>query len=311
MTFETSVGFDGPMYEDGWAKLAAMIGQRFSVGGPTDWQVAQVTGTRQVSVAAGAGFATGIRSSTAGSTLLTVPQPTFGRWDLLVCRRNWNPNTATGETPASFVLIPGDTTGTTSAATVPTRAPTSYPAGYNDNPGTLVDQPLAWVWTRNSDTSMAVFDLRTQPLDSILKTQAGIFITVVTGSVLPSVSVALGGAASATSLPFGELRDKEGWAASESNPSRITPTTPGWYRVTFFASWAGNSNGNRSYLLAKNNIPFLSPTQSADPAQNFGTTSLVPMNGTTDYLVNTVAQSSGVSLSVTARLSIEYVCPLI
>ena len=168
MTFQTSVGFDGPMYEDGWAKLAAMIGQRFSVGGPTDWQVAQVTGTRQVSVAAGAGFATGIRSSTAGATLLTVPQPTFGRWDLLVCRRNWNPNTANGETSASFVLIPGATTGTTSAAAVPTSAPTSYPAGYNDTPGTLVDQPLAWVWTRNSDTTTAVFDLRTQPLPALI-----------------------------------------------------------------------------------------------------------------------------------------------
>lgn len=169
MTFQTSVGFDGPMYEDGWAKLAAMIGQRFSVGGPTDWQVVRVTGTRQVSAAAGAGFAAGIRSSTVGATLLTVPQPTFGRWYLLVCRRNWNPNTANGETPAGFVLIPGPTTGNTSAATVPTSAPTSYPAGYNDAPGTLVDQPLAWVWTRNSDTSMAIFDLRTLPLDGLIK----------------------------------------------------------------------------------------------------------------------------------------------
>lgn len=149
----TNHGFNGTVDEAAWARMSR-VGQAEGVDSPSAWAVTQGTG-RQVSCAAQSGwaFAAGVESKETAALTANLTTPVSGGWFLVVRRINWSAKTVTLET------IAHDTTSTT----IPAAPPTTYPS-YNQNPGVLYDQPLAWAWCRSSDTTVVVFDLRKLPL---------------------------------------------------------------------------------------------------------------------------------------------------
>lgn len=109
-----------------------------------------------------------------------------------------------------------------------------------------------------------------------------------------------------TALTFdSEIIDTEGAHSTATNPSRVTPKTPGWYVGWFGASWASNTTGRRHILPRKNGSLLVSagsygrvdwrPTASGTVQKGFRF--WMPFNGTTDYVDLAVLQTSGGSLS--------------
>jgi hypothetical protein len=142
-------GFDGTVTESSFSQMMRGAGMRDSVATSAAWLVTQGTG-RQVSVAAGVAYATGVVSVSDAAQLASLSTPVNGQWHLVVRRVNWTSNTVTVAT------IPHTITTTT----IPTVPPTTYPT-FNDSEGVLLDQWLAWAWVRSTDTTVTLFDLRT------------------------------------------------------------------------------------------------------------------------------------------------------
>lgn len=117
-----------------------------------------------------------------------------------------------------------------------------------------------------------------------------------------------------TALPFQtEVIDTESIHSLTTNPSRVTPKTPGWYIGHFGMSWATNTAGKRHAVPRKNGtlnnattygrVDWL-PTSSG--AVNRGFRFFMPFNGTTDYVEVAVFQSSGAALSTFAASTQDY-----
>lgn len=106
-----------------------------------------------------------------------------------------------------------------------------------------------------------------------------------------------------------ELTDTLGWHSSITNPSRITPTIAGWYRLTGGMGWSGHATGRRKHSWLKNGSAIVGGGTSYY-AVNSGvilhlfSSPLVYLNGTTDYITVSVWQDSGSTLTnVTGDLS--------
>ena len=163
-------GFDGTVTERDFSRILRGAGVRDSVETAAAWNVTQGTG-RQVSVAPGVAYAAGVVSDSALAILASLPTPTNGQWHLVVRRINWSTNSVTVAT------IPHTTTSTT----IPTAPPAGFPV-FNNNTGVLVDQHLAWAWVRSTDTTVAVFDLRS------VQGVRGVDLPVANFAALPLVS---------------------------------------------------------------------------------------------------------------------------
>lgn len=167
----TNAGFDGTVDEQQFARMM-YIGAGDGVDVAGAWAVTQGSG-RQVSVAAQSGwaFAAGVVSRETVALTTSVPTPTQGAWHLVVRRIDWTAGTTTSG--VSIALVAGVTTSTTTAPSMP---PATFPGGLNVNPGTLYDQPLAWVFVQSVNTTLTIFDARKLPLGprvSALERQSG------------------------------------------------------------------------------------------------------------------------------------------
>lgn len=144
VTIADSVGYEGTVDEPDWARLMAYAGGRqYGVVGDGDWKVTAGTADREVRIAPGMGFGSGVldRTTTAASLILPAP-PSGSRWHLVTVRRDWGAN------ESSFDSIPGGT-GT---AQIPTRETT---------PGTADDQPIALVRVQAGQSQVVeIRDLR-------------------------------------------------------------------------------------------------------------------------------------------------------
>lgn len=102
-----------------------------------------------------------------------------------------------------------------------------------------------------------------------------------------------------------EVIDTEGVHSTSTNPSRVTPKTPGWYMGWFGCSWATTSTGRRLVMMRKNGTGTGSagtfgrvdwrPTSAGNAQKGFRFFQY--FNGTTDYVELMVYQSSGAALS--------------
>jgi hypothetical protein len=109
-------------------------------------------------------------------------------------------------------------------------------------------------------------------------------------------------------VAYTELSDTLGWHNPSSNPTRITPTVAGTYRVTAWMVWATNVTGVRFMNVSKAGA-IITGTETAPGLQGRGYGSVVlevPMNGTTDYLELTTRQSSGAALALTGGITVEW-----
>mgnify|MGYP000210912937 CR=1 FL=1 len=148
-------GFPGTVNATEYAKSWHLGGADGCDG--TGWLTTQGTG-RQASTASGDAFASGILSTNSAPILTAIPTPVAGQWFLIVRRINW-----AGSGTVSVAAVAHTTTTTT----VPTSPPGTYPT-INTAPGSMYDHKLAWAWARNTDTTMAFFDLRKNPLPTRL-----------------------------------------------------------------------------------------------------------------------------------------------
>jgi hypothetical protein len=144
-----SVFYDGVVTEVGWAKAHPHIGSsEYGVHGPGDFKVTAHPSTPfAVNVAPGNAWGYGVYDESGSIATVTCDAPAAGttRWDLIAIRRNWQP--AAGG-PSAIIKVNGATTK-------------AIPAGRENNPGVLDDQPLYLVqWTAGQTQPTALVDLR-------------------------------------------------------------------------------------------------------------------------------------------------------
>lgn len=163
-----SWGYNGPLYQENWAKLAARMGTRYVVdpdSGLNPFGVTAIAGSRRISVGAGAALAAGVLCELPTAEVIDLPTVAagVGRLHLVALRRTW------GETPASTLELLYY--GADSNLGPRASWPASYPATFRSEPGVVDDQPLAWVWYNGSNNTVQVSDLRTYTLDAIIRAE--------------------------------------------------------------------------------------------------------------------------------------------
>lgn len=130
-----------------------MLGTKYCVEDAAALAPTQVAASRNVSIAAGSAFGRGVKTTLSAPEAVTIATPVAGQWYLIVLRRTW----ATKVT--ALVALPSTTTTATlpdiTAISVPTTA-----TGLTNTPGTVDDQPICWVWVRNTDTTQLIVDAR-------------------------------------------------------------------------------------------------------------------------------------------------------
>lgn len=132
-----------------WAKAHPHIGSStYGVDAATDFKVTAHPSTPYaVNVAVGKAWGYGILDESDAVETVTCPTPAAGttRWDLICLRRNWGP-------------LAGGPTIVTSVQGGTVKA---IPAGRQNTPGSLDDQPLALVqWTAGQTQPTQIVDLR-------------------------------------------------------------------------------------------------------------------------------------------------------
>lgn len=146
--YDTSAGVPASLVtEVDWAHSHPSVGaSEYGVVTAADFKVTAHPSTPfGLNLAPGKAWGHGVFDESDAIITLTAVEPASTRWDLVAMRRDWTP--ASGG-PSAPVLIQG---GTVEA----------IPAGRNNNPGTLDDQPLFLVlWTHGQTTPTALVDIR-------------------------------------------------------------------------------------------------------------------------------------------------------
>lgn len=145
---DTNIGFKGTVQTATWAQMAGK-GVRYAVLGAGDLEVRVGTGDRGIRVMAGSAWGDGILSTFDSATNLQANPVVSGtRWDTVVIRRTWSPESNPTGTARLMVL-----SGTSQRAISSNR---------KNQPGTeQADQPIALVRVASNSTQVQqVIDLR-------------------------------------------------------------------------------------------------------------------------------------------------------
>ncbi|MFF4403845.1 hypothetical protein [Streptomyces sp. NPDC001404] len=106
--------------------------------------------------------------------------------------------------------------------------------------------------------------------------------------------------------------DSDGGHSNTTNPSRYTATVPGTYLVIGTVGWSGTANGYRRIRLMLNGNPIIGTAVGSDAVNAVlsgqCTSTIVAMNGTTDYVEVQGGQSSGGALAT--YVSSDFSCSL-
>lgn len=147
-----------------WSEAFLLSGAQGCVANASSWRVTRVAGFRRVQVAAGTGFAAGIKEERTGVSFVDLPQPrdpvtgqpstTLGQWFLIVATYARD-----GESGSvQFEAVAGITT----PRDRPPRAPSTWPTLRRT--ATVFQQPIAWSWVHPTDFSISRdVDLRRLP----------------------------------------------------------------------------------------------------------------------------------------------------
>lgn len=134
--------------EGTWAASAPSRGSLYGVEGANDFALtAHPTTPYAVNIAAGSAWGNGIWDEFTGVTTVTstAPANNVTRWDLIAIRRDWQP---TGGGPSSLRAVAGNATQ-------------AIPAGRENRPGIVADQPLWLVqWRGGATQPITIIDLR-------------------------------------------------------------------------------------------------------------------------------------------------------
>lgn len=152
--YDTSAGVPASLVtETDWALAHPQIGSTYGVDGVGDFKVTAHPSTPlAVNIAAGTAWGHGVLdiSSATETVVCSAPAAGTSRYDLICLRRDWTPSVGG---PTTVTKVEG---GSTKA----------IPAGRENEPGTLDDQPLALVlWTAGQTQPTQIIDLRCWPGD--------------------------------------------------------------------------------------------------------------------------------------------------
>lgn len=137
MAITESQGYDGTLYEGGFARLGKYVGPPV-VSGSGSFKVTETTGDRMLSVAGGEAYAYNVVDS--ATTTLVGSLPSTAAWYTIVRRIDW-------------------TTNTTSVTYVAGGASKAVAAGVNATPGTKYDHVLTLAQVASGDI-VDVIDMR-------------------------------------------------------------------------------------------------------------------------------------------------------
>lgn len=148
--YDTSPGVPATLVDEiKWANAHPAIGaSEYGVEQPGDFALAaHPTTPFTVNLAPGKAWGRGVfdTSTEVESVTCTAPAAGTTRWDLIAFRRDWRPLTGG---PSALVAVPGGTSK-------------QLPAGRQNNPGTIDDQPLYLVeWKAGQTQPNTIADLR-------------------------------------------------------------------------------------------------------------------------------------------------------
>ena len=129
-------------------RAPAIGASEYGVEQPGDFALtAHPTTPFTVNLAAGKAWGRGVFDTSTAVEPVTCTAPAAGttRWDLIAIRRDWRPLTGG---PSALVAVPGGTSK-------------QLPAGRQNNPGTVDDQPLYLVeWKAGQTQPNTIVDLR-------------------------------------------------------------------------------------------------------------------------------------------------------
>lgn len=135
-----------------------------------------------------------------------------------------------------------------------------------------------------------------------------VFYGTATRSAATGTSYAPG----AAGFTYSELWDQLAWRDPSTNPDRIIPKSEGLYRVTASTQWVSNGAGARNGQIQRNGADLVSFYGTGITVRNFSMTGVSYMNGSTDYFnLAAFSQDSGVSLTVSVQVMVEYIRPSI
>jgi hypothetical protein len=168
-------------------------------------------------------------------------------------------------------------------------------------------------WLNDSGTAWQYFELYNASTNPGGASAAGWYpisgAAMFFGTATRSAASATNYSVGAASYLYTEIIDPLGWHSASTNTDRITPNVAGVYRVTSTVSFTNNATNSRRTELLLNGSSFGTNFTTAIFGNNVQASSILQLNGSTDYITVTAYQDSGSSLTALARVGVEFLRP--
>jgi hypothetical protein len=112
-----------------------------------------------------------------------------------------------------------------------------------------------------------------------------------------------------TSFLFTEYFDGLAWHSTVTNTDRITPTVAGFYKITAAGQYGANANGSRIIVVNKNGTAVARFNNGGTQSANAQISTIMLLNGSTDYVTVLYNQDSGSTLSLAGQVGVEFIRP--
>ena len=135
---------------------------------------------------------------------------------------------------------------------------------------------------------------------------AAMFYGTATRSTTSGTDYTIG----ASGFTYTEYIDPLAWHSTATNTDRITPTVAGLYRVTNVATYGANASNYRRAVINVSGSLVTGAATLAVYAPAATATAVVALNGSSDYVTCATYQDSTATLTVTSRVTVEFLRPL-
>lgn len=156
--------------------------------------------------------------------------------------------------------------------------------------------PQPWTWANGDAPNFREMNARTSEMVNFLLNPPFIRLRKVTVQSIPTST------STNVSWDYLEVESDEMW--SSADPTKIKPSTPGWYVGNAGYSFNANSTGYREMNVIKNadaSNPIIRVKNDAYPSGSVvsrGNLFITNFNGTTDYIQMSVWQNVGSSQDI-------------
>jgi hypothetical protein len=168
-------------------------------------------------------------------------------------------------------------------------------------------------WLNDSGTAWQFFELYNASTNPGGASAAGWYpisgAAMFYGTATRSATTAVDYSVGAAGLLYTEYIDPLGWHSAVTNTDRITPNVAGVYRITSSASFTNNSTNSRRTEIRVNGSTIATAFTTATFGNNVQASVVTQMNGSSDYFIVNDYQDSGSSLTLTARVAVEFLRP--